>query len=108
MNPQLAQHGQRFNELAGPGGFHDGGGQDAGWWIIAILAILLLIAITGLLAWIGRTASALRASIVPPAAVAAAATPAPTVTTTAPAAAAPSLMADPEAPTEVAPDKPAT
>ena len=104
MNPQMAQHGQRFNELAGPGGFHDGGGQDAGWWILSILAILLLIAITGLLVWIGRAAADLRSSLVTPA-VPAPATPVPAAPAT---AAAPSLMADPEAPTEVAPDRPAT
>lgn len=100
MNPQLAQHGQRFNDLAGPGGFHDGG-QDAGWWIVAILAILLLIAITGLLVWIGRTAADLRSALAP------AAAPGPAPATTPPAApAAASLMADPEAPTEVGPDRP--
>lgn len=104
MNPQMAQHGQRFNELAGPGGFHDGGGQDAGWWIVAILAILLLIAITGLLVWIGRTAAELRASLVTPAVPAPPAAP-PAAPAPAPA---PSLMADPEAPTEVAPNQPAT
>ena len=105
MNPQLAQHGQRFNELAGPGGFHDGGGQDAGWWIVAILAILLLIAITGLLAWIGRTAAALRDSLVTPAAAAAAAAPTAVVPAATPA---PSPAVDPEAPTEVTPDRPAS
>lgn len=103
MNPQLAQHGQRFNDFAGPGGFHDGGGQDAGWWIVAILAILLLIAITGLLVWIGRTAADLRRSLVPTAA-AVPAPPAPVATPAAPAT--PSPMADPEAPTEVAPERP--
>ena len=107
MNPQLAQHGQRFNELAGPGGFHDGGGQDAGWWIVAILAILLLIAITGLLVWIGRTAAELRTALVTPAAPAGP-PPAPVAATPAAGAPAPSLMADPEAPTEVTPDRPAT
>lgn len=107
MNPQLAQHGQRFNELAGPGGFRDGGGQDAGWWIVAILAILLLVAITGLLVWIGRTAAELRTALVTPAAPASP-PPAPVAPAPAAGAPAPSLMADPEAPTEVTPDRPTT
>ena len=102
MNPQFAQHAQRFNEFAGHGGMHDGG-QDAGWWIVAILAILLLIAITGLLVWIGRTAAALRSALAPAAVAAAPAAPAAAVP-----APAPSLMADPEAPTEVTPDRPST
>jgi hypothetical protein len=103
MNPQIAQHGQRFNEFAGPGGFHEGG-QDAGWWIISILAILLMIVITGLLVWIGRTAAELRSSLVMPAAINPIAAPVPDAA----ASTAPSLMADPEAPTEVAPNKPTT
>ena len=104
MNPQIAQHGQRFNELAGPGGFHDGG-RGAGWWILSILAVLLLIAITGLLVWIGRTAAELRSSLVAPAAT-------PVSGPVAPAAPAPPIApapaADPEAPTEVTPKPPGT
>lgn len=68
MHPQLAQYGQRMHDVGGPGGFpgHDGG-HDAGWWIVAILALLLLAVIAGLLAWIGRTLAELRASTSAPA-----------------------------------------
>jgi len=107
MNPQLAQQGQRFNDFAGHGGFHDGG-HGAGWWILSVLAVLLLIGIAGLLVWIGRSAASLRSSLVPPAAAAVpvAAPVAPAAPAPAPAPAAPSLMADPEAPTEVTPKPP--
>ena len=104
MNPQLAQQGQRFNDFAGHGGFHDGG-HGAGWWILSVLAVLLLIGIAGLLVWIGRSAAALRSSLVSPAAAVPVTAPVAPVAP-GPAPAVPSLMADPEAPTEVTPKPP--